>query len=290
MSGTETLAYAVASIALAVSCALFILASRIPLREATRSGGAPNASAPATQRGPELRQAVVYRLATLLTAVALLALVFGLARRGMVAGRWPVGSPFEFTMAFAACVVVLYLSLQRAAPTPVAGAIATVLALALLAHASFVQSEAARGIDSLPPVMRGVWFSLHTLLTSIAYGALTVGGGVALGSIVTATLPVQAFVDRAMDVGYVVLSLGMIAGAIWGEHAWGEYWSWSVKETWTLITWWVCTFYDHVRRRRGWRGRRAMAVAVLACVAMLVTFFFSPTLVQLTRIQRLRIY
>jgi len=281
MSGTETITYTIAGIALAISCVLFILASRTRPQHGSETARVDHA----------LRFTLYFaRLATGMTTVALLALATGLALRSMAAKRWPLGSPFEFTLAFAACIVLLYLVLQRAAQTPIAGATATLLALALLVHAFFVQPGAARAIQPLPPVMRGVWFSLHTLLTSIAYGALAVAGGVALGSLVMSKLPVAGFVDRAMDVGYIALSLGMIAGAIWGERAWGEYWSWSIKEIWTLITWWMCAFYDHVRWRRGWRGRRAMSIAVLAWVAVLVTLFLTPTLLQWTRLQRLRIY
>jgi ABC-type transport system involved in cytochrome c biogenesis permease subunit len=290
MSGTETMAYTVAGIALAFSCVLFILSSRTGLRDATGTMETEGASHPATLQGLEPRQALLHRLATWVAAIALLTLGTGLALRGMAAKRWPLGSPFEFTLAFAACVVLMFLCLHRSAHTPMAGAIPTLLALALMVQAFFVQPEAARAIQTLPPVMRGIWFSLHTLLTAISYGALAVAGSVALGNLVMSRLPVAGLVDWAMDAGYVALSLGMIAGGIWSERAWGEYWSWSIKEIWTLITWWVCTFYDHVRQRRGWRGRRAMGIAVLALVAVLVTFFFTPTMLNWTRLQRLRIY
>jgi ABC-type transport system involved in cytochrome c biogenesis permease subunit len=280
MIGTETIAYALASIALTMSCVLFLLASRTRPQDGSET--AETAQASLTFYFP--------RLAVGTAAIAVLALIIGLTVRGMTARRWPLGSPFEFTLAFAACVVLLYLPLGRTAQASVAGAITTALALALVVHAFFVQPEAARTIQPLPPVMGSVWFSLHTLLTAVAYGALGIAGSLALGSLATSGLPAASSVDWAMDVGYVALSLGMIAGGIWGEQAWGDYWSWSIKEVWTLITWWVCTFYDHVRRRRGWRGRAAMGIAALALVAVLVTFFVTPTLVRWTRLQRLRIY
>jgi ABC-type transport system involved in cytochrome c biogenesis permease subunit len=100
----------------------------------------------------------------------------------------------------------------------------------------------------------------------------------------------HTLVDRATGIGYVALSLGMIAGAVWGEQAWGEYWTWSIKEAWTLLTWLVCIFYFHVCHRRGWRGPPAMSVAVLSLVAVMVTFFLTPTLLHWTRLKPLRIY
>jgi ABC-type transport system involved in cytochrome c biogenesis permease subunit len=282
MTSWEGIAYALASIALVGSCGLHLVSARISLL--AREGG--NETQSAVQRLVRHSE----RLATLSAALALLALGAGLAVRGIAAARWPLGSPFEFTLAFAGGVALVYLGLYRTAGTSVPGAIATLLALALMLHAFFVQAESARAIQDLPPVMNGIWFSLHTLLTSVAYGALAVAGSVALGNLAISSLATAGFVDWAMDVGYVTLSLGIIAGAVWGEQAWAEYWSWSIKETWTLITWWVCTFYDHVRRRPGWRGRRAMGVAFLALLTVLVTFLATPSLVRWTRLQRLFIY
>ncbi len=282
MTSPESIAYVIASIALVVSCGLYLVSARISLP----AHGGDNETQSAGQRLGRHSE----RLATLSAALALVALGAGLAVRGVAAARWPLGSPFEFTLAFAGGVVLVYLALHRTAGTSVPGAIATLLALALMLHAFVVQAESARAIQPLPPVMNGIWFSLHTLLTSVAFGALAVAGSVAIGNMALPSLPTAGFVDWAMDVGYVTLSLGIIAGAIWGEQAWAEYWSWSIKETWTLITWWVCTFYDHVRRRPGWRGRRAMGVASLALPTVLVTFLATPSLVRWTRLQRLFIY
>jgi len=273
--------------ALAASCAAHSLASR---------------------DGQRSRWALFERLGTWTAVGALLALLTGLATRGTLAGRWPLGTTFEFTLAFAASVVLLYLLLRKAAQTPLAGATATLLALLLVLHALFVQPETARSIQVVPPVMRGPWFILHTLLTALAYGALTVAGGVALpalpalpalsevegskaeGSTISSGLRVTAFVDRATALGYIALSLGMISGGIWGELAWGDYWTWSTKEAWTLATWLACTFYYHVRHRRGWRGRRAVYIAILTAVTVWVSFFLTPTLLQWTRFQQWRIY
>ncbi|KPL24349.1 MAG: hypothetical protein AMJ93_02605 [Anaerolineae bacterium SM23_84] len=282
MTPWEGIAYAIASIALAISCGLYLVSIRISL-PVLEGGNETHGAGQRLARHSE-------RLATLSAASALVALGAGLALRGVAAARWPLGSTFEFTLAFAAAVVLVYLGVYRTAGTPVPGAIASLLALAVMLHAFVVQAESARATQDLPPVMAGIWFSLHTLLTSVAYGALAVAGSVALASLALPGLPTAGLVDWAMDVGYVTLSLGIIAGAIWGEQAWAEYWSWSIKETWTLITWWVCTFYDHVRRRPGWRGRRAMGVAFLALLTVLVTFLATPSLVRWTRLQRLFIY
>jgi cytochrome c-type biogenesis protein CcsB len=68
--------------------------------------------------------------------------------------------------------------------------------------------------------------------------------------------------------GFIFLTLGIITGAVWAHYAWGRYWGWDPKETWSLITWLVYAAMLHSRYVRGWRGRRmaVMALVGLACV------------------------
>lgn len=47
----------------------------------------------------------------------------------------------------------------------------------------------------------------------------------------------ESLVYRACLVGFWLLTLGIITGAVWANSAWGSYWSWDPKETWSLITW-----------------------------------------------------
>ncbi len=65
---------------------------------------------------------------------------------------------------------------------------------------------------------------------------------------------------------------GLIFGAIWADQAWGKYWTWDPKETWSLITWFFYAFYLHSRLMRGWRGKKVAMVAVLGFVAVIFTY------------------
>jgi ABC-type transport system involved in cytochrome c biogenesis permease subunit len=56
--------------------------------------------------------------------------------------------------------------------------------------------------------------------------------------------------------GFLFLSVGIITGAVWAHSAWGRYWGWDPKETWSLITWFVYATLLHARMMRGWRGKR----------------------------------
>ncbi|HMK42504.1 MAG TPA: c-type cytochrome biogenesis protein CcsB [Dissulfurispiraceae bacterium] len=78
---------------------------------------------------------------------------------------------------------------------------------------------------------------------------------------------------KCIAIGFPVFTLGgLIFGAIWADQAWGKYWSWDPKETWSLITWFVYAFYLHARHIRGWRGDRSAIVAVVGFVSTIFTY------------------
>jgi cytochrome c-type biogenesis protein CcsB len=74
---------------------------------------------------------------------------------------------------------------------------------------------------------------------------------------------------RVIGLGFPLLTIGIIAGAVWANEAWGSYWSWDPKETWALITWLVFAAYLHARITKGWQGRRP---AILAAVGFVVVW------------------
>jgi len=81
------------------------------------------------------------------------------------------------------------------------------------------------------------------------------------------------FNERAMGLGYLLLTAGIILGAVWANEAWGSYWSWDPKETWSLITWMVYTAAIHLRRTHGWKGRRMAWFSVAGFAFVLFTYF-----------------
>jgi len=74
---------------------------------------------------------------------------------------------------------------------------------------------------------------------------------------------------RIIGLGFPLLTIGIIAGAVWANEAWGSYWSWDPKETWALITWLVFAAYLHARITKSWQGKNP---AILASIGFVVVW------------------
>ena len=77
---------------------------------------------------------------------------------------------------------------------------------------------------------------------------------------------------RAVALGFLFLTFVIVTGAIWAERAWGSYWSWDPKETWSLITWIIYAIYLHLRLSKGWKGRTAAVFAAVGFVCVVFTY------------------
>jgi cytochrome c-type biogenesis protein CcsB len=90
-------------------------------------------------------------------------------------------------------------------------------------------------------------------------------------------LPPAATLDRVayrvFTFAFPIWTFAVIAGAIWAQDAWGRYWGWDPKETWSFITWTIFAGYLHARSTAGWKGRRAAVIALVGFVSLLITYY-----------------
>jgi cytochrome c-type biogenesis protein CcsB len=90
-------------------------------------------------------------------------------------------------------------------------------------------------------------------------------------------LPTAAALDRVayrvIAFAFPIWTFAVIAGAIWAQDAWGRYWGWDPKETWSFVTWTIFAGYLHARSTAGWKGRRAAVIAVVGFVSLLITYY-----------------
>ena len=132
------------------------------------------------------------------------------------------------------------------------------------------------------PMVPGLVVALFTLAVWRAPTAAIIAGSAAalLGTAswyAVPYLPPAAKLDnlayRTVAFAFPIWTFAIMAGAIWAEEAWGRYWGWDPKETGSFFTWVLYASYLHARSTHGWRGRRAAWVAVVAFVALMVTYY-----------------
>ncbi|MGN0826981.1 MAG: cytochrome c biogenesis protein [Kiritimatiellia bacterium] len=201
------------------------------------------------------------------------------ALRSFETRHWPMQNLFEFFLCLGA--VLPWVSLGTQSRLKVDTRLADALmGLILLFPAGFVFDD---GVKPLPPALRSPLFMPHVGAYVLGYVLLFRGAVMALPWFRAAS--VEKVRDRAVSAtvlsGYLLISFGMVLGAIWGKLAWGHYWQWDPKECWSLATWLVFTGWLHFRLRFGLtRPRLSAGILWLGVVGIVLTL----TWVNLSRL------
>ncbi len=131
---------------------------------------------------------------------------------------------------------------------------------------------------ALMPALQSVWFVPHVIVYMFAYSILSVSMLIAAKYLLLShkkqtddTLILMA--DNVVYVGFAFLSFGLIFGAFWAKKAWGHYWTWDPKETWSFITWLFYLIYIHLRYNHRKNEKIAMWTLALAFVFLLICWF-----------------
>nr|YP_010428347.1 CcsA [Koeleria spicata]USN94137.1 CcsA [Koeleria spicata] len=80
---------------------------------------------------------------------------------------------------------------------------------------------------------------------------------------------------RVISLGFTLLTIGILCGAVWANEAWGSYWNWDPKETWAFITWTIFAIYLHSRSRTNpnWKGTNSALVASIGFLIIWICYF-----------------
>ncbi|HTG81315.1 MAG TPA: c-type cytochrome biogenesis protein CcsB [Geobacteraceae bacterium] len=205
--------------------------------------------------------------------------------RYVEAGHTPITNLHESLSFFSLAIVGVFIAFERKYHVFILGPFVTPLALLLMIGSSLYPSA----IPLLPPALMSNWLFVHSSLAFVSYATFAVAFGAAimyliqehflkrkrLGSLYQ-KLPSLDVLDeinyRCLTFGFPLLTVAIITGAIWAETAWGTYWSWDPKETWSLITWFIYAALLHGRLTTGWRGRKAAILAIIGFCILLFTF------------------
>ena len=197
----------------------------------------------------------------------------------LVITQAPLSNFYESLVFFAWCLPFLGLVTFRRYLKDYLGLVVALAAGLLLAYVSLGGVDSS--IKPLMPALKSNWLLFHVITCFLGYSAFTLGFGVALLYLAQEKRPrpslpplpqLDRLIYRATIIGFLLLTLGILTGAVWAETAWGRYWSWDPKETWSLITWLIYATLLHARLVRGWQGRRIAWLAVAGFLAVLFTY------------------
>lgn len=238
-------------------------------------------------------------MGTVCVAIANLSLAGLLTARWIDAGYFPLSNLYESLCFIAWGVTAVHLYVQYGISRNfkgkhLVGAFTAPIAVGIVAFASISLPPAMQTASPLVPALKSNWLMMHVSVILLSYAALMVGSALAIAFLVVSngntaiqgdSLGMSSYrwdnslasnLDnlsyRAIGLGFLLITVGIISGAVWANEAWGTYWSWDPKETWSLIVWLVYAAYLHARITKGWQGHKPAYIAVFGFLAVWVCY------------------
>jgi cytochrome c-type biogenesis protein CcsB len=205
-------------------------------------------------------------------------------------GHAPLANLYESLVFAAWAIMLIYLVLEVRSKQRTLGVFPSLFAFLAMAYASF-STQIDSKIQPLVPALKSNWLIAHVIACFLGYAAFAISAGISLVYLAGRSAPtgnprpkgvLSVFPEaRKLDelnyqmilFGFLWLSLGIITGSVWADSAWGTYWSWDPKETWSLITWLIYAAVLHARSMKGWRGNRVAWLSLLGFGCVLFTYF-----------------
>jgi len=242
------------------------------------------------------------------TILVNLLITFQLLFRWLISGHFPISNLYESLYFLTWGISIGQLLIEREYQSPIIPSIAVPSQLLTVAFACFVLPDDLKLSSNLVPALRSSWLVMHVSVVMLSYAALIIGSLLSAsvlfinknkplqirssstgigGFKISNNYPLNDLVDRiefthseeldtlsyrSILVGFVLLTLGLITGAVWANEAWGTWWSWDPKETWAFISWLFYAAYLHMRISKGWQGRRPALMATSGFLVVLICY------------------
>ena len=222
--------------------------------------------------------------------LALLILGFALHTAALVvrtvaAGRPPFLNLYEYMLSFTWGAVLVYFALEAITKNKSFGT----FAVPLITGFAFLTYRLPSEVNPTMPALKSAWRVPHIASGILSYAAFGVAFMLAIMYLIrertegnpqsfwTTRLPSLKVLDttiyRTIAFGFLMQTALIMVGAIWAQIAWGRFWGWDPKETWSLITWLIYAAYLHTRATMGWRGHKSALVAIIGFAATIFTLF-----------------
>lgn len=229
-----------------------------------------------------MKQEKAGKIAGFVTAAAFVLHTVALIVRGIGAGRLPLTNQYEFATSFSWGICLCFLIFLWKYKFEALGVFVTPVIFFVIGYAAMQSRE----VRELMPALRSRWLAIHVCSAIISYGAFGVSFAVSLMFILRERFGKNEFWQkhvpdgekldlisyRAVSLGFLFLTFVMVSGAIWAERAWGSYWSWDPKETWSFVTWIIYAIYLHLRISKGWKGKSAAIFSVIGFLCVIFTY------------------
>ncbi|MDA8234738.1 MAG: cytochrome c biogenesis protein CcsA [Clostridia bacterium] len=129
--------------------------------------------------------------------------------------------------------------------------------------------------EDLPATYATFWLWVHVIFAKLAYGSTFL-------SAVAAAIYLRQQDNKRLEywhynlagIGFFNLGVMIASGAVWAYNAWGRFWAWDPIETWSLISWLVYAIHLHLRRIKGWRGRKSAWLSIITFLIVVFSYFF----------------
>jgi cytochrome c-type biogenesis protein CcsB len=205
-------------------------------------------------------------------------------------GHAPLSNLYESLIFFAWTIGLIYIWLEWKTRSRTIGVFATPFAFLAMAYASFSPNINDR-IQPLLPALQSNWLIAHVITCFFGYAAFAVSCSLSIMFLIRKSkqetkkgqqgiwaffpqLPeLDELIYKTIIIGFLLLTLGIATGSVWAHSAWGTYWSWDPKETWSLITWLLYAALLHARLVRGWHGTRIAWLSIIGFACVLFTYF-----------------
>jgi cytochrome c-type biogenesis protein CcsB len=205
-------------------------------------------------------------------------------------GHAPLSNLYESLIFFAWTIALIYIWIEWKTKSRTIGVFATPFAFLSMAYASFSPNMNDR-IQPLLPALQSNWLIAHVITCFLGYAAFAVSCSLSIMYLLKKPqngkkmegrgflsyfpeIPVlDDLIYQTIVIGFLLLTLGIATGSVWAHSAWGTYWSWDPKETWSLITWLLYAALLHARMIKGWHGNRIAWLSIIGFSCVLFTYF-----------------
>jgi cytochrome c-type biogenesis protein CcsB len=251
---------------------------------------------------------IIQKLGQISAILANLTLFFILSTRWYYSNYFPLSNLYESLLFLAWTLLFIQILFEFKTSSKIIGTILTPLTLLIIGFSNLSLPLEMQKASPLVPALQSNWLMMHVSLMMLSYATLIVGCLLGMlflilslkqlylknnnqnfnikdnifvsDTIIKKSSVVNSkFLDnvdnlsyRIIGLGFPLLTIGIISGAVWANEAWGSYWSWDPKETWALITWLIFAAYLHARIIKKWKGIKSAILALIGFIVVWICY------------------